>query len=104
MGQRQRNITVETSSILPRLSRQLLRVLAARNLSIQQFAAMTGMSPSFLRAVARAEQNLSVLAMEEIAHALGLSIEQLLSHQPIPEPEGDIPVLKAGRRRGSSIH
>jgi transcriptional regulator with XRE-family HTH domain len=104
MGQRQRNITVETSSILPRLSRQLLRVLATRNLSIQQFAAMTGMSPSFLRAVARAEQNLSVLAMEEIAHALDLSIEDLLMHRALPEPEGAIPVLKSGRRRGPSTH
>jgi transcriptional regulator with XRE-family HTH domain len=102
MGQRRRNITVENSSILPRLSRQLLRVLAARNLSIQQFAAMTGMSPSFLRSVARAEQNLSVLAVEEIAHALDLSIEELLHHEPIPDPEGTLPVLKAGRRRSST--
>jgi transcriptional regulator with XRE-family HTH domain len=104
MGQRRRSITIANSSILPRLSRQLLRVLAARNLSIQQFAAMTGMSPSFLRAVARAEQNLSVLAMEEIAHALDLSIEDLLMHRPMPEPDGALPVLKAGRRRGSSTH
>jgi transcriptional regulator with XRE-family HTH domain len=104
MGQRRRSITIANSSILPRLSRQLRRILAARNLSIQQFEGMTGMSPSFLRSVARAEQNLSVLAMEEIAHALELSIEQLLLYQPTLEPDGAIPVLKAGRKPGPSTH
>lgn len=80
----------------------MLRILAARNLSIQQFAGMTGMSPSFLRSVARAEQNLSVLAMEEVAQALGLSVEQLLLYRPIPEPEGSVPLLRVGRRRHAS--
>lgn len=103
MGRRQRTITIETSSLLPRLSRQLLRVLDARGLSIQQLSARTGLSKSFLRSVARAEQNLSVLVMEEIAQALDLSIEQLLLYQPIDEPDGEVPMLKVGRRRTSIV-
>jgi transcriptional regulator with XRE-family HTH domain len=103
MGRRQRNITIANSTLLPRLSRQLLRVLDAQSLSIQQLSIRTGLSKSFLRAVARAEQNLSVLMMEEIAQALDLSVEQLLLYQSIPEPEGDVPMLKVRRRRQTSI-
>lgn len=61
-----------------RLAQHLRAERAARGLSQEQLAALAGVHRTYVGSVERAERNISIDNIEQLARALGLDVSRLL--------------------------
>lgn len=54
------------------------RIRAAQGVSQEQLALLTGLDRSYMGGVERGDSNVTLLKMHAIAHALGLSLSELM--------------------------
>ncbi len=67
---------------------QRIRALRVqRGLSQEELALRAGITPAYLGMVERGEKNPTLLTVEKVCNALGISLEQCFSQEQGPEPD-----------------
>ncbi len=89
----------EAARLDPRLGPEIVALRKAKRLTLEQVAALTGLSVGFISQIERGKNRPSVTAMYKLSRALGVSINWFFFTPDDEEPGGNRHIVRAHRRR-----